>query len=55
MTSFCYWFAVVCFGIAAVTAYFSPSAVNRWPFFMALGLLLWLLPAALSAAHIAHS
>lgn len=56
MTAFCDWAAVVCFGIAAVISWFGPaSAAGRWPFFVALGLLLWVLPIALSASHIAHS
>lgn len=44
---------MICFGIAAVIAYFAPP--GRWPFYVALGLLAYVLPIALTASHISHT
>jgi hypothetical protein len=59
VTSFCDWVAVVAFGIALILAIVQPTAPASgrwsWPTFVALGLLAWVLPVALTASHIAHS
>jgi hypothetical protein len=55
MTAYCIWLAVVCFGIAAVLGWWQPESRTRWAFFVALGLTAYVLPAALTASHIAHS
>ena len=63
MTAFCDWVAVVAFGIAATLCLIQPTPAApaswsprwTWPTFVALGLLAWAVPIALTASHIAHS
>ena len=52
MTLLCYLFAAVAFLVGVVQA---PSPAFNQGRMIALGLLLWILPAVLTAAHIAHS
>ncbi len=57
MTAFCDWLAVICFFVALILALATPANAGRWtwPVFVALGLLAWAVPMALTASHIAHS
>lgn len=63
MTAFCDWVAVVAFGIALILCLIQPTPTApatyparwSWPTFVALGLLAWAIPVALTASHINHS
>lgn len=61
MTAFCDWIAALAFLIALILAIVQPAAPQpgparfTWATFVALGLLAWALPVALTASHIAHS
>lgn len=57
MTALCDWIAALTFLIALILAIVQPATAGRWtwPVFVTLGLLLWAIPVALTASHIAHS
>jgi hypothetical protein len=58
MTVLCDWGALVAFAIALLLCLIQPSPTPArwtWPTFVALGLLAWAIPIALTASHIAHS
>jgi hypothetical protein len=54
MTAFCDWVAVISFFIALILALTGDSGRMRWAAFVALGLLAWAVPVALTASHVAH-
>jgi hypothetical protein len=59
MTAFCDWVAVISLLIALILCLVQPAAPAparwTWPTFVALGLLAYLLPIALTASKISHS
>ncbi len=55
MTEFCDWVALISFFVALILALTGGSGRWQWPVFIALGLLAWAMPVALTASHIAHS
>jgi hypothetical protein len=61
MTAFCDWIAVIAFFIALLLCLIQPAvpatypARWSWPTFVAIGLLAWAIPVALTASHISHS
>jgi hypothetical protein len=59
MTALCDWVAVFSFLIALILCLIQPTAPAparwTWPTFVALGLLAWAIPIALTASKITHS
>jgi len=66
MTAFCDWVAVIAFLIALILCLIQPGwtapatpgpglARWNWTTFVAIGLLAWAIPIALTAAKITHS
>jgi hypothetical protein len=56
MTAFCDLAALVCFLVAVILTLITPAPARwTWATFVALGLLAWAVPIALTAAKISHS
>lgn len=62
MTAFCDWVAVISFLVALILCLIQPAAPATpvparwtWPTWVALGLLVWAIPIALTASKITHS